>query len=89
MYVFSHQKIYSVISRIEIGVNILAYLMEVNTVFPQFEHARSINFILVLRGDIFKGVLSSRAHSNPPPAVNSIEVSPFNTTILSWPANGQ
>ena len=63
-----------IISRIEIGVNIVAYLMEVNTVFPRFERERSINFILVLRGGLFKGMLSSRAHSNPPPAVNSIEV---------------
>ena len=79
-----------IISRIETGVNILAYLMEVNTVFPRFEHELSINFIiLVLRGGLFKGMLSSRAHSNPPPAVNSIEVSSFNTTFLSWPANMQ
>ena len=78
-----------IISRIEIGVNILAYLMEVNTVFPRLEHELSINFILVLRGGLFKGMLSSRAHSNPPPAVNSIEVSPFNTTFLSWPAHMQ
>ena len=34
-----------------------------NTVFPQLERVRSINFILVLRGGLFEGALRSRAHS--------------------------
>ena len=40
----------------------LVYII-VCTVFHRLECMRSINFILVLRGGLFEGMLRSRAHS--------------------------
>ena len=47
--------------------------------------ARSINFILVLRVGLFEGALGrTLLNSNPQPAVNSFEVSPFFYIASNW-----